>query len=184
MPGLAADSGPGTRRGICYLASWHWIFLINIPIGVHWHLYARKYMPNFTTPRRRFDIGGFLLFGLVWCYFPAVLNCLGRNRGDIAGAGRDCRQSVTAAWPMRVTRVAIRRRLSRCLFKTHTFSVGIAGNLATRLGRLRTVSDAADACRLVSAIRPLSPLCRSPHRYRLDYCEIHRYPGAALVWLS
>jgi hypothetical protein len=33
-------------------------------IGVIGILYARKYMPNFTTPRRRFDITGFLLFGL------------------------------------------------------------------------------------------------------------------------
>ncbi len=103
------DSGPGSRRGICDWASWHWIFLINIPIGVIGILYARKYMPNFTTPRRRFDITGFLLFGLSRCYFPAVLNCLAKNRGDMAGAGGDRRQSDTAR-PMSVTRAAILRR--------------------------------------------------------------------------
>ncbi|MDI8841721.1 hypothetical protein MJI69_30465, partial [Salmonella enterica subsp. enterica serovar Anatum] len=37
---------------------------INIPIGVAGILYARKYMPNFTTPRRKFDMTGFFLFGL------------------------------------------------------------------------------------------------------------------------
>ncbi|SQC17565.1 major facilitator superfamily permease [Klebsiella pneumoniae] len=52
----------------------------------------------------------------------------------MAGAGRDCRQSVTPrglcasrASPSDAAYLAL-------LFKTHTFSVGIAGNLATRLG--------------------------------------------------
>ncbi|WP_227403768.1 MFS transporter, partial [Klebsiella pneumoniae] len=65
MPGLVGPIlGPVLGGVFVTWASWHWIFLINIPIGVIGILYARKYMPNFTTPRRRFDIGGFLLFGL------------------------------------------------------------------------------------------------------------------------
>ncbi|MDT1862309.1 MFS transporter, partial [Acinetobacter baumannii] len=60
-------------------ASWHWIFLINIPIGVLGILYARKYMPNFTTPRRRFDIGGFLLFGLSLVLFSSGIELFGEK---------------------------------------------------------------------------------------------------------
>ncbi|SQC17564.1 major facilitator superfamily permease [Klebsiella pneumoniae] len=60
-------------------ASWHWIFLINIPIGVIGILYARKYMPNFTTPRRRFDIGGFLLFGLSLVLFSSGIELFGKK---------------------------------------------------------------------------------------------------------
>ncbi|MCV4698256.1 MFS transporter, partial [Escherichia coli] len=60
-------------------ASWHWIFLINIPIGVIGILYARKYMPNFTTPRRRFDIGGFLLFGLSLVLFSSGIELFGEK---------------------------------------------------------------------------------------------------------
>ena len=34
------------------------------PIGLLGIFYARKYMPDFTTPKRRFDFLGFMLFGL------------------------------------------------------------------------------------------------------------------------
>jgi hypothetical protein len=41
--------------------------------------------------------------------------------------------SLILLWPISVTRAAIPTPLiSLSLFKTHTFSVGIAGNLATR----------------------------------------------------
>jgi hypothetical protein len=47
------------------------------------------------------------------------------------GAGRDRRQSVTVAY-VRHARRHPTPLISLSLFKTHTFSVGIAGNLATR----------------------------------------------------
>ncbi|EAO1352036.1 MFS transporter, partial [Salmonella enterica] len=57
MPGLVGPIlGPVLGGVLVTWASWHWIFLINIPIGVAGILYARKYMPNFTTPRRKFDM--------------------------------------------------------------------------------------------------------------------------------
>ncbi len=50
MPGLVGPIlGPVLGGVFVTWASWHWIFLINIPIGVAGLLYARKYMPNFTT---------------------------------------------------------------------------------------------------------------------------------------
>lgn len=130
-----ADSGPGTRRGICYLASWHWIFLINIPIGVIGILYARKYMPNFTTPRRRFDIGGFLLFGLSLVLFSSGIELFGEK----IVATWQALAVIAVSLLLLVAYVRHARRhptplISLSLFKTHTFSVGIAGNLATRLG--------------------------------------------------
>jgi hypothetical protein len=48
---------------------------------------------------------------------------------------------------------------------------------------LRAVSDAADATGWVSAIRHYRRLHDRAHGYRLDYCEIYRHPGLALVWL-
>ena len=42
--------------------SWHWIFLINIPVGVFGIVCARFYMPNLTGKASRFDIIGFVLF--------------------------------------------------------------------------------------------------------------------------
>lgn len=136
MPGLVGPIlGPVLGGVFVTWASWHWIFLINIPIGVIGILYARKYMPNFTTPRRRFDITGFLLFGLSLVLFSSGIELFG--------------EKIVATWlALAVIAVSLilllayvrhaRRHpaplISLSLFKTHTFSVGIAGNLATRLG--------------------------------------------------
>ncbi|MBX4413142.1 MFS transporter, partial [Mycobacterium tuberculosis] len=80
MPGLVGPIlGPVLGGVFVTWASWHWIFLINIPIGVIGILYARKYMPNFTTPRRRFDIGGFLLFGLSLVLFSSGIELFGEK---------------------------------------------------------------------------------------------------------
>ena len=136
MPGLVGPIlGPVLGGVFVTWASWHWIFLINIPIGVAGLLYARKYMPNFTTPRRSFDMGGFFLFGLSLVLFSSGMELFG--------------EKIVATWmALSVILAGIllfllyirhaRRHpmplISLGLFNTRTFSVGIAGNIASRLG--------------------------------------------------
>lgn len=135
MPGLVGPIlGPVLGGVFVTWASWHWIFLINIPIGVIGILYARKYMPNFTTPRRRFDIGGFLLFGLSLVLFSSGIELFGEK----IVATWQALAVIAVSLLLLVAYVRHARRhptplISLSLFKTHTFSVGIAGNLATRL---------------------------------------------------
>ena len=136
MPGLVGPIlGPVLGGVMVTWASWHWIFLINIPIGLAGLLYARKYMPNFTTPRKRFDMGGFFLFGLSLVLFSSGMELFG--------------EKIVASWlafAVIVSGIVLfllyirhaRRHptplISLNLFKTRTFSVGIAGNIASRLG--------------------------------------------------
>lgn len=136
MPGLIGPIlGPVLGGVMVTWASWHWIFLINIPIGIAGLLYARKYMPNFTTPRRGFDMRGFFLFGLSLVLFSCGMELFG--------------EKIVASWiALSVIVVGIllllayirhaRRHptplIALPMFKTRTFSVGIAGNLASRLG--------------------------------------------------
>ncbi len=187
MPGLVGPIlGPVLGGVFVTWASWHWIFLINIPIGVIGILYARKYMPNFTTPRRRFDIGGFLLFGLSLVLFSSGIELFGEK----IVATWQALAVIAVSLLLLVAYVRHARRhptplISLSLFKTHTFSVGIAGNLATRLGT-GCVPFLMPLMLQVGFGYPaiIAGCVDRPHRYRLDYCEIHRYPGAALVWLS
>ena len=129
MPGLVGPIlGPVLGGVLVTWASWHWIFLINIPIGIIGILYARKYMPDFTTPRRRFDTSGFVLFGLSLVLFSSGIELFG--------------EKIVASWiALAVIALSVvlmlayirhaRRHptplISLSLFKTHTFSVGIAG---------------------------------------------------------
>lgn len=136
MPGLVGPIlGPVLGGVLVTWASWHWIFLINIPIGVAGIFYARKFMPNFTTPRRKFDMGGFFLFGLSLVLFSSGMELFG--------------EKVVATWLavsiifsgvllfllyIRHARRHPTPLISLSLFNTRTFSVGIAGNIASRLG--------------------------------------------------
>lgn len=116
-------------------ATWHWIFLINIFIGIAGFFYARKHMLNFTTARRRFDITGFLLFGFSFVFFLSGIELFG--------------EKIVASWialTVIVTSIGLllfyifyaRRTLNLLilldLFKTCTFLIGIVGNIATCLG--------------------------------------------------
>lgn len=136
MPGLVGPIlGPVLGGVLVTWASWHWIFLINIPIGIIGIIYARKYMPNFTTPRKNFDTGGFFLFGLSLVLFSSGMELFG--------------EKIVASWLASAIILSgillfflyihhARRHptplISLNLFKTRTFSVGIVGNIASRLG--------------------------------------------------
>lgn len=136
MPGLVGPIlGPVLGGVLVTWASWHWIFLINIPIGLAGLLYARKYMPNFTTPRRGFDMEGFLLFGLSLVLFSSGMELFGEKLVDTWIAG----VVIACGLVLLLTYIRHARRhpspiIALPMFKTRTFSIGIAGNIASRLG--------------------------------------------------
>lgn len=136
MPGLVGPIlGPVLGGVLVTWASWHWIFLINIPIGITGLIYARKYMPNFTTPKRSFDMSGFLLFGLSLVLFSSGMELFGER--IVASWIAFAIIGISILLLLAYIRHAHRHPtplISLSLFKTRTFSVGIAGNLATRLG--------------------------------------------------
>src|SRR6516225_7816601 len=66
MPALIGPSfGPPLGGFITTYASWHWIFIINVPIGLAGLIMATRYIPDVPTERPgRFDLLGFVLSGL------------------------------------------------------------------------------------------------------------------------
>ena len=136
MPGLVGPIlGPVLGGVLVTWASWHWIFLINIPIGIAGLFYARKYMPDFTTPRRRFDMGGFLLFGVSLVLFSIGIELFGEKLVASWLALTIIFSSVVLFYAyIRHARRHPSPLIALPIFRTRTFSVGIAGNIASRLG--------------------------------------------------
>ena len=54
--------GPIVGGWLVTHATWHWIFLINIPIGVLGIVFAGRYMPNSRGKIKKLDWIGFILF--------------------------------------------------------------------------------------------------------------------------
>jgi EmrB/QacA subfamily drug resistance transporter len=71
ITGLALIGGPVIGGAIVESISWHWIFWVNIPIGLITLVLAFSRIPESHGPKADFDFGGLLLasgasLGLVW----------------------------------------------------------------------------------------------------------------------
>ncbi len=114
--------------------SWHWIFLINIPIGLIGVLLSIKFMPDHKSKILNFDLKGFMIFGAASLLLSISLELFG-NTVHITPVlfvlllgfmmlyfyYRHAKTDDNPIFPLN-------------LFQVRTFRVGILGNLATRLG--------------------------------------------------
>lgn len=135
MPALLGPIiGPLMGGYLVELASWHWIFLINLPIGLLSLILGSLYMPDFKQPDASFDFRGFL-----WFSSAAFTLTLGLERltqdpsqvyawliivgsiGLLLGYKHHAKHHNKALFPLD-------------LFQVRTYRIGLYGNLAARLG--------------------------------------------------
>ncbi|MDR2892684.1 MAG: multidrug transporter subunit MdtD [Deltaproteobacteria bacterium] len=136
IPGLIGPLlGPTLGGFLVQAASWHWIFLINLPVGLLGCLAVLRYIPDLRRPDVvRFDLGGFLLFGLAMLLISFALDSSGRSEfsvlliGALAVGGLLC----IGLYVLHARRHAAPLfRLD--IFRIRSFSVGIWGNIFARL---------------------------------------------------
>ncbi len=128
--------GPPLGGFITTYASWHWIFLINIPIGLAGIVMATRYIPDVADERPPpFDFVGFVLSGLGIGGLAFGLSVMGLAflpTGLVAtllGIG-----AVAAAAYVLHARRAPAPILDLKLFKFATFRAAILGGFLFRLG--------------------------------------------------
>lgn len=114
--------------------SWHWIFIINLPIGILGIILGIKFLPNYISKITHFDFKGLLIFASAALLLSFSLELMGQTNNlslilliFILGFlllyyyYRYARKTKDVIFPLN-------------LFLVRTFRVGILGNLAVRLG--------------------------------------------------
>lgn len=135
IPALIAPLvGPLLGGYLVQYASWHWIFLINIPMGIVGFILGKKLVPALFEDTQRLDWSGFILFAAAACGLTLAVEL-----GAQPGRGMYGMLLVVAALVLLAAYVwhAKRRQaplFPLSLFSIRTFRIGIVGNLFTRLG--------------------------------------------------
>jgi len=128
--------GPPLGGFITTYASWHWIFIINVPIGLTGLAVATRYIPYVHAERPpRFDFVGFVLSGLGIGGLAFGLSILGLDFLPVSvvvallGVGA----VATSAYIVHARRTPA-PILDLALFKLPTFRASIFGGFLFRLG--------------------------------------------------
>ncbi|MFR9166975.1 MAG: multidrug transporter subunit MdtD [Dysgonomonas sp.] len=136
MPGLIGPVvGPLLGGWLVQVASWHWIFLVNIPIGIAGIIFTQKIMPNFTGKTKKFDFIGLILFsgGLVLLSLSLDLS----SDNVITPIFFVCIVTLSVLFLLFYyfhAKKVPNPLINLDLFKIRTLRIGLVGNLFTRLG--------------------------------------------------
>ncbi|RYD99020.1 MAG: MFS transporter [Sphingobacteriales bacterium] len=114
--------------------SWHWIFLINIPMGLVGIALSLKYMPDYKSAVLDFDLRGFLIFASASLLLSVSLELFGNPVYVSPALAVLLAGFVLSYFYYRHAKTDNNPIFPLNLFKVRTFRVGILGNLATRLG--------------------------------------------------
>jgi MFS family permease len=137
MPALVGPLlGPTVGGLIVHVASWRYIFFVNLPVGLVALTLIWRHLPDFRAERARpLDVVGFVLFGVGVALISWLLEIFGEHRLDvtsaailwIAGFG------LLAAYAVHARRMP-HPLLELSLFRVRTFRVAVVGGFITRIG--------------------------------------------------
>jgi len=137
IPGLVGPIiGPTLGGWLVEIASWHWIFIINLPIGLFGMYYAGKHMPQYQRAGGKFDFFGMVFFG-----GSLLLLTLGIELGTHEFIDESVLLVVFASSfiLMNLYYFHFKKRkeqalINLSLIRIRTLRIGVFGNLLTRLG--------------------------------------------------
>ncbi len=127
--------GPALGGILVEYASWHWIFLINLPVGVVGAIATLWLMPNYTLQTRRFDLFGFLLLA---SGMATVTLALDGQKG--LGISPLLLGLLVAGGVLAIVIYLLHAKgnagalFNLRLFRTPSFSLGLCGSFAGRIG--------------------------------------------------
>ena len=136
IPALIAPLvGPLLGGYLVQYASWHWIFLINIPMGLLGFVLGKKLVPAlFEEGVKHLDWRGFFLFAAAACGLTLAVEFGSHTGRGIYGLGLAFIAIILLGAYVWHAKGAQKPLFPLSLFNVRTFRIGIVGNLFTRFG--------------------------------------------------
>lgn len=136
IPGLIGPLvGPTLGGWLVHIASWHWIFLINVPVGLAGCIATFLFMPDSRLPTSGFDLPGYLLLVVGMVTISVALDGhaeLGLENAIMLVLLVLSLAAFIAYW-LYAARVP-KPIFPLDIFHIHSFRVGLPGNLFARIG--------------------------------------------------
>ncbi|HBZ15834.1 MAG TPA: multidrug transporter subunit MdtD [Pantoea sp.] len=127
--------GPALGGILVQYASWHWIFLINIPVGIIGAIATLTLMPNYTMQTRRFDFLGFVLLALGMATLTLALDGQRSSGGSPLLLGLLILVGVfSLLFYLMHGRNNDNALFSLKLFDNRIYSIGLLGSFTGRIG--------------------------------------------------
>lgn len=127
--------GPALGGILVEYASWHWIFLINLPVGIIGAIATLTLMPNYKMQTRRFDFFGFILLAAGMATLTLALDGQKGLGISTLTLGMLVVIGITAIlWYLWHARENDKALFSLNLFKNSTYRLGLFGSFAGRIG--------------------------------------------------
>lgn len=114
--------------------SWHWIFLINVPISLAGLAMSLKYMPDYRSAVIDFDLKGFLIFAGASLLLSIAVELFTDSHNVTPVLLMLVLGFVLVFFYFKHSHTDNNPIFPFSLFQVRTFRLGILGNLATRLG--------------------------------------------------
>ncbi len=114
--------------------SWHWIFLINLPIGLICFGLAVAYMPNFKSKKVKVDYLGYMMFAFAISMLVLGLEFVSREEDHLFSVIMLSIGSLVFVSYWVYAYYASSPIYSLALLKIRTFIIGIGGGILARLG--------------------------------------------------
>src|SRR5262249_19903997 len=156
ISGLAVAIGPLIGGAVVSGISWHWIFWLNVPIGLVLAPLALMRLDESHGPSTSLDLGGLLLasgglFGIVWGLVRG--NGLGWSSPEIVGAlvGGAVVLALFVAWELRAEHPMLPMRF----FRNRTFTLANVASLFMFFGMFGSIFLLAQFFQTVHGYSPL-----------------------------
>jgi EmrB/QacA subfamily drug resistance transporter len=156
VSGLAVAFGPVVGGAVVDGISWHWVFWLNVPIGVVLIPLVLSRLDESRGPNRSLDLRGLALasaglFGIVWGLVRA--NTVGWGSPEIAGAiaAGLVLTAAFVAWELRTAAPMLPMRY----FRDRTFSLANLSSLFMSFGMFGSIFFLAQFFQTVQHLTPL-----------------------------